>query len=262
MKARWAYYYYKKSRRPTHYWVYMCIHSRISLAFDFFPLGLLSDVWHARACLFIEDGMVHVRWGNCCCWAAVYYIILSCCISFQQTHTRDVCVHIFSSLGWGFVAARLLSIFFVLILLFLFLITLHFLSSFFRAPAGSASRGFRYRRSRRHPAAKHFPLGSVYIYVLHQSFGFQHAGTALWLSAQGRDLIWLYIHYIKADDAPPYYYIQRRNITRPKKKKQFCRPSRRRLVLLLYTGRNINICIRKTSPATFPVVSFLPSWNV
>jgi hypothetical protein len=127
----------------------------------------------------------HVKWGNCCCWAGVY-IILSC-ISFQQTHTHIcVCTHILSWLGFRIVYSwSSLSIFFVLILLFLFLITLHFLSSFFRAA----------HRDRHHAASDIVaPAGDITTQLLntfpsvHQSLGFR----ALTLR-QGRDLIWLSI---------------------------------------------------------------------
>jgi hypothetical protein len=117
--------------------------------------------------------------------------ILSC-LAFpfsKHTHTRDVCIqctHILSWLGFRIVYSwSSLSIFFVLILLFLFLITLHFLSSFFRAA----------HRDRHHAASDIVaPAGDITTQLLntfpsvHQSLGFR----ALTLR-QGRDLIWLSI---------------------------------------------------------------------
>lgn len=123
---------------------------------------------------------------------SLYYLVLHFLSANIHTHVMCVCTHILSRLGFRIVYSWFsLSIFFVLILLFLFLITLHFLSSFFRA-----------HRDRHHAASDIVAPGDiitqllntfpsvVYVYV-HISLGFR----ALTLR-QGRDLIWLYPLYV------------------------------------------------------------------
>jgi hypothetical protein len=145
-----------------------------------------------------------------------------------------VCTHILSWLGFRIVYSwSSLSIFFVLILLFLFLITLHFLSSFFRA-----------HRDRHHAASDIVaPAGDITTQLLNTFPSvrtYTHQSRIPRFDSPPGKRSYLAIHYIvyiKADDAPSYLLHPTTEYQHTsKKKKQFGRPSRTRL--MLHTGRN------------------------
>jgi hypothetical protein len=165
---------------------------------------------------------------------SLYYLVLH--FLSANTHTH-LCVYTYSLLvrvSYIVYSWSSLSIFFVLILLFLFLITLHFLSSFFRAA----------HRDRHHAASDIVaPAGDITTQLLNTFPSvrtYTHQSRIPRFDSPPGKRSYLAIHYIvyiKADDAPSYLLHPTTEYQHTsKKKKQFGRPSRTRL--MLHTGRN------------------------